>query len=301
MVTIAGAACDSPPPWADWVVGLPDDVKKYVTRDSEVVDWVSSWPLSNWVRAAKYIIYYAPKYNEDPTPERVVQVAEGRFPLPDCVESHIPKWREVDWSQEHRYTERDFANDVKVDNPGVAETELFKAAVRIAYWVASKIEAKDEPTPIEPGGQGLPFSAFTPLDVLKNHSRGWNCAGHAVLAAALMRAATIPVRVVAKPGHAWVAFYNQDGRWVQVDPTGDVGHPLAYMQRYHFRPRSWEEVPIKDLKEYVCSKFSGYHINDGRVSIEDIKREWMPVSPLLPALAMVLSLLVYRREKAVAS
>ncbi|WP_456484279.1 transglutaminase-like domain-containing protein [Methanopyrus kandleri] len=285
VVAITGAACGDLPPWAGWVANQPDYIKKYVTRNSEVVDWLHSsngptWPLSNWVKAVKYIVYVAPERKEDPTPLKVVQVAESPNTL-DCSTKDVPYWGEVTWG---KVSERDFANAVQAMNGGTLESQLFKAAVRIAYWMASKIPTRDYSTPGD-----MDWTEFTPLQVLKEYWRGWNCAGHAVLAVALMRAAMIPAKVVggllAGEGHAWVAFYNQDFRWVHVDPTGDAGN--SYMQLY-LAPR----VIIDDDVE----AHSGYYCDDNATTIDDIEREWIPVAPIVVVAALMIVLMLAARR-----
>jgi hypothetical protein len=312
------------PSWASWAEHLPPQIQQYITRDSEVVDWIYSpengptWPLSNWVKAAAYIIYYAPMEHVTPTPQRVVQAAEGSNLVLPHKPSGIPDWGKVKWGT---ISESRFAQAVEHDhlnNGGVQVTNVFKAAVRIAYWVASFIPECEFGTPINvPAKNGgykrlvlggthegtVLFTQFTPLEVLENPDkswpfggRGWNCAAHAALAVALMRAAMIPAMMVAGyafdpvmekvAGHAWVAFYNTSGKWVYVDPTGDAGQWYAETGLVRFLPipKNGLRNPVeyRDLidVEYITSHYpqpyinAPYYINNSFTSVKSIESAW---------------------------
>jgi hypothetical protein len=97
---------------------------------------------------------------------------------------------------------------------------LWGEAVRVAYWVASWIPFK---------WYYNSRSGGHPEVVLKEWWHGWNCGDHAVLAAALMRALGIPVKIVLGKlwthghgwvGHYWLKFYAKPGTWVDIDPNG---------------------------------------------------------------------------------
>ena len=302
------------PPWASWAEHLPPQIQQYITRNSEVVDWLNSpeggptWPLSNWVKAAAYIVYYAPMKHVTPTPQRVVQAAEGSSLILPHKPNGIPDWGRVRWGP---ISESRFAQAVEHDplnHGGVQVTNVFKAAVRIAYWVASFINGSNFGTPIKLSDgrvavagdpyQGIvTFKEFTPLEVLEHpygtvinghFYRGWNCAAHAVLAAALMRAMMIPVMVVWGEAfyrgnyvgdHAWVAFYNESGRWVNVDPTGDpYAHRYAELEftRVMLVPDSRnlnEYYKLVDV-EYLTHRYQGYALNNNAASVYQIRYAW---------------------------
>ncbi len=309
------------PPWASWAEHLPPQIQQYITRNSEVVDWLYSpeggptWPLSNWVKAAAYIIYYAPMKGIRPTPQKVVQAAEGSNLILPRKPNGIPDWGHIKWSK--TMTEAQFAQAVEHDplnHGGVQVTNVFKAAVRIAYWVASFIPGCNFGTPVNIGGTSLSlgggsgqgvvlFTQFTPLEVLENPDkswpfggRGWNCAAHAALAVALMRAAMIPAMMVAGyafdpvmekvAGHAWVAFYNTSGKWVYVDPTGDAGQWYAETGLVRFLPipKNGLRNPVeyRDLidVEYITSHYpqpyinAPYYINNSFTSVKSIESAW---------------------------
>ena len=214
-------------------------------------------------------------------------------------------------------TEAQFAQAVEHDplnHGGVQVTNVFKAAVRIAYWVASFIPGCNFGTPVNIGGTSLSlgggsgqgvvlFTQFTPLEVLENPDkswpfggRGWNCAAHAALAVALMRAAMIPAIMVAGyafdpvmekvAGHAWVAFYNTSGKWVYVDPTGDAGQWYAETGLVRFLPipKNGLRNPVeyRDLidVEYITSHYpqpyinAPYYINNSFTSVKSIESAW---------------------------
>ncbi len=322
------------PSWASWAEHLPPQIQQYITRDSEVVDWIYSpengptWPVSNWVKAAAYIIYYAPMEHVTPTPQRVIQAAEG----PNLILPHkpngIPDWGNIKWGT---ISESRFAQEVEHDplnHGGVQVTDVFKAAVRIAYWVASFIQGWNFGTPVTVRGETycvgtyghdtnftVTFKQFTPLEVMENPYKywpqingvGWNCAAHAVLAVALMRAAMIPAMIVFgkayKNGtflgyHCWVAFYNRSKKWVHVDPTGSAGGSYAETDfcRVLTIPNPRNPVEYKEFVdvEYAMHKFKGYYLSKVQEPISNIKTSWIeyvkyrerfPVLPFIPIVA----------------
>ncbi|WP_457614337.1 transglutaminase-like domain-containing protein [Methanopyrus sp.] len=236
-VTPAVAAEQGVPPWFDWVKSNPEAVK-WVTTNSSVVNWTPH--CENWVCAAKYILYVFPKKH----PTRNVDYREACREVYDawCGSNAaldelkktdvktLPMFGRVNWST-NGVTEGTFYEWVKsgrqygqryaCDWKPWRDSELMRAAIRIAYWVASWIPYRYYCGYLN-GGK--------PEAILENPDKdgGWNCCDHAALAVALMRAAGIPAKpVLGGPSgndHTWVEVYNVDGNWVPVDPTGNAGN-----------------------------------------------------------------------------
>jgi len=222
------------PPWFNWVEDHPQ-AAEWVTTNSESVNWTPNY--ENWVRAAKFILYVFPV--EHPTRDvtyvqachEVYDVWAGATSLFDLYSQDtmtLPNFGRVNWSSNGDVSEGTFYEWVKTgrqwgkpyscDWKPCADDEMIKAAVRIAYWVASWVPY---------GWYDNYRNGGHPENVLKYPWMGWNCCDHAALAVALMRAAGIPARpVLGGPGgndHAWVEVYDINGNWVPVDPTGNAG------------------------------------------------------------------------------
>ena len=133
-----------------------------------------------------------------------------------------------------------------VDNPRLrdlagqitaGQTDSYQAALAVSHWVYQNLQkVESHPSPI---------NALQILDQMRG-----DCSEHALLAAALCRAAGIPARMVTGLAaqrnkvyyHAWLEVYV--GEWVELDPTWkenlvDAGHlrladsdldPLSFMR-----------------------------------------------------------------------
>jgi transglutaminase-like putative cysteine protease len=108
---------------------------------------------------------------------------------------------------------------VKVTKEAVgSETDAWKAAQAIERWVAKNLTNK-----------GFGVASATALEVCRQ--REGDCTEHAVLAAAMSRAAGIPSRVAFGleyvmgiwGGHAWHEVWI-DGKWYALDATNGFGH-----------------------------------------------------------------------------
>ncbi|WP_457619553.1 transglutaminase-like domain-containing protein [Methanopyrus sp.] len=336
---LAGAASAETytPPWFSWVESLPWDVKKYAVMESNIVN-LDYWGLPKWVRAAKYIVYVAPKYNLPADPDTVYRVGEGSQIFPksrkireyidwgarakvyvyeeryyvnvggregdlSCPVDSVPKWGRLKWRDVRgAVPESVFANWVlnMSLNRGkpIEQDDLFKAAVRVAYWVASWI----------PFEYYYDFrSGGHPELVLREWRRKWNCGDHAVLAAALMRALGIPVKIVLGKlwvpeygrwvGHYWLQFYAKPGTWVDIDPNGGMDGRWWYSQSNPHRGYSSTDV------EAQYSPRTGFSFGDLRACWESPGNELKPrvyevrksPNPWTVALAAMLLVSIMRR------
>jgi len=129
---------------------------KWVTTNSVEVNWTPHYV--NWVRAAKYILYVFPKKHPTRNIDYVAACHEvynvwagSDTALIDELKrtdvDSLPLFGQVNWSKDGSVSEGTFYDWVKsgwqwgwryaCDWQPWKESELMKAAVRIAYWVAS--------------------------------------------------------------------------------------------------------------------------------------------------------------------
>ncbi len=122
---------------------------------------------------------------------------------------------------------------VPFQNSTVAEHNLmknpmFEAAIRLVYWVASKIPYYGLTNWHVCYYYGFMNGCYKygPAEVFLDAGDGWNCADHAALTAALYRATGVPCYIIIghlgngnknKVNHAWTAIFVKVGnKWHEV-------------------------------------------------------------------------------------